>query len=32
VAWPLAQLDDAIQECADSKTLIGLLLFRDQRR
>jgi ADP-ribose pyrophosphatase len=25
VSWPLAQLDDAIAECRDAKTLIGLL-------
>ena len=31
VPWPLADLDRAIAECTDSKTLIGLLLFRDQR-
>ncbi|HEX6116930.1 MAG TPA: NUDIX hydrolase [Solirubrobacterales bacterium] len=31
VRWPLAELDDAIAECADSKTLIGLLLFRAER-
>jgi len=28
VRWPLADLDAAIEECADSKTLIGLLLLR----
>jgi 8-oxo-dGTP pyrophosphatase MutT (NUDIX family) len=27
VAWPLDRLDAAIGECADSKTLIGLLLL-----
>jgi ADP-ribose pyrophosphatase len=27
IAWPLSELDRAIGECADSKTLIGLLLF-----
>jgi len=25
VPWPLAQLDDAIAQCSDAKTLIGLL-------
>lgn len=29
VPWPLAKLDGAIAECADSKSLIGLLLFRE---
>jgi ADP-ribose pyrophosphatase len=28
IAWPLDELDRAIGECADSKTLIGLLLIR----
>ena len=28
VRWPLADLDGAIDACADSKTLIGLLLLR----
>ena len=28
VAWPLAELDAAIAECEDSKTLIGLLLLQ----
>ena len=32
VAWPLAELDDAIAECADAKSLIGLLLFRAELR
>ncbi len=32
VAWPLAELDAAIEECIDSKTLIGLLLLRDSLR
>jgi ADP-ribose pyrophosphatase len=32
VAWPLAELDDAIGECADAKSLIGLLLFRAELR
>jgi ADP-ribose pyrophosphatase len=27
--WPLAELDAAIESCADAKSLIGLLLFRD---
>jgi 8-oxo-dGTP pyrophosphatase MutT (NUDIX family) len=31
VAWPLAELDRAIAECTDSKTLIGLLLFARER-
>jgi 8-oxo-dGTP pyrophosphatase MutT (NUDIX family) len=31
VPWPLADLDGAIAECADSKTLIGLLLFQRER-
>jgi len=31
VAWPLADLDRAIEECHDSKSLIGMLLFRDLR-
>jgi 8-oxo-dGTP pyrophosphatase MutT (NUDIX family) len=28
VRWPLADLDAAIAECADSKSLIGMLLLR----
>jgi ADP-ribose pyrophosphatase len=32
VRWPLAELDAAIAECTDSKTLIGLLLFERERR
>jgi ADP-ribose pyrophosphatase len=32
VAWPLAELDRAIADCKDSKSLIGMLLFRDLRR
>jgi 8-oxo-dGTP pyrophosphatase MutT (NUDIX family) len=32
VPWPLSDLDAAISECADSKSLIGLLLFRELRR
>jgi 8-oxo-dGTP pyrophosphatase MutT (NUDIX family) len=31
VPWPLEDLDAAIEECADSKSLIGLLLFRRMR-
>src|SRR4051794_7094394 len=32
VAWPLAELDQAIEECRDAKSLVGLLLFREIRR
>jgi len=32
VPWPLADLDAAIAECRDSKSLIGLLLFAELRR
>jgi ADP-ribose diphosphatase len=32
VAWPLAELDQAIEECRDAKSLVGLLLFRELRR
>jgi len=32
VAWPLAELDRAISECRDSKSLVGMLLFRKLRR
>jgi ADP-ribose pyrophosphatase len=32
VAWPLAELDGAIEECRDSKSLVGMLLFRELRR
>lgn len=32
VPWPLERLDDAIAECRDSKTLIGLTWLRDERR
>jgi 8-oxo-dGTP pyrophosphatase MutT (NUDIX family) len=32
VQWPLDDLDAAIAECADSKSLIGLLMFRELRR
>jgi 8-oxo-dGTP pyrophosphatase MutT (NUDIX family) len=28
VTWPLEDLDRAIEQCADAKSLIGLLLFR----
>ena len=28
VPWPLADIDDAIAECRDAKSLIGLLLLR----
>jgi 8-oxo-dGTP pyrophosphatase MutT (NUDIX family) len=31
VAWPLAELDRAIAECRDSKSLVGMLLFRALR-
>jgi 8-oxo-dGTP pyrophosphatase MutT (NUDIX family) len=29
VPWPLAELDRAIAECADAKSLVGLFLLRD---
>lgn len=32
VEWPLSRLDYAIDECEDSKSLIGLMMFRDLRR
>lgn len=32
VPWPLHRLDDAIAECEDAKSLIGLLLLRARRR
>jgi 8-oxo-dGTP pyrophosphatase MutT (NUDIX family) len=32
VAWPLEDLDRAIEECRDAKSLIGLLLFKELRR
>jgi ADP-ribose diphosphatase len=32
VAWALDELDRAIDECWDAKSLIGLLLFRELRR
>jgi ADP-ribose pyrophosphatase len=31
VAWPLDDLDRAIDQCADAKSLIGLLLFKELR-
>lgn len=31
VEWPLADLDSAIDACADAKSLVGLLLFRRSR-
>ena len=31
VPWPLARLDDAIDECSDAKSLIGLLWLRAYR-
>jgi ADP-ribose pyrophosphatase len=31
VEWPLADLDGAIDACADAKSLVGLLLFRRVR-
>jgi 8-oxo-dGTP pyrophosphatase MutT (NUDIX family) len=32
VRWPLDDLDAAIDECMDAKSLIGLMLFRELRR
>jgi ADP-ribose pyrophosphatase len=32
VRWPLAELDDAIEECGDAKSLIGLLMLRERLR
>lgn len=32
VPHPLVELDAAIDECADAKSLVGLLLFREMRR
>jgi hypothetical protein len=32
VAWPLAELDRAISECADGESLVGLLMLRDLLR
>jgi 8-oxo-dGTP pyrophosphatase MutT (NUDIX family) len=31
IKWPLAELDDAIAECVDAKSLIALLLFQNTR-
>jgi 8-oxo-dGTP pyrophosphatase MutT (NUDIX family) len=31
VPWPLGDLDGAIEECRDSKSLIGMLIFRALR-
>jgi ADP-ribose pyrophosphatase len=31
VPWPLKELDEAIAECRDAKSLIGLLMFRHLR-
>ena len=31
VPWPLADLDGAIEACDDSKSLIGLLMFKQRR-
>ena len=31
VAWPLHRLDEAIGECEDAKSLVGLLLLRARR-
>jgi 8-oxo-dGTP pyrophosphatase MutT (NUDIX family) len=31
VAWPLGELDRAIEECRDAKSLVGLLLLRKAR-
>jgi 8-oxo-dGTP pyrophosphatase MutT (NUDIX family) len=32
VRWPIEDLTEAIDECKDSKSLIGLLLFESERR
>jgi 8-oxo-dGTP pyrophosphatase MutT (NUDIX family) len=32
VPWPLEELDAAIAECADAKSLVGMLIFRELRR
>jgi 8-oxo-dGTP pyrophosphatase MutT (NUDIX family) len=32
VPWPLDRLDDAIAECRDAKSLVGLLLLQRRRR
>ena len=31
VGWPLEELDAAIEECEDAKSLVGLMLFRELR-
>jgi ADP-ribose pyrophosphatase len=31
VPWPLARLDEAIAECRDAKSLVGLLMLRERR-
>ena len=30
VRWPLAKIDEAIAECVDAKSLVGLFLLRDR--
>ena len=30
VAWPLDRIDEAIAECADAKSLVGLYMLRDR--
>jgi 8-oxo-dGTP pyrophosphatase MutT (NUDIX family) len=32
VEWPLDDLDSAIEACEDAKSLVGLMLFREERR
>ena len=32
VAWPLSDLDHAIESCEDSKSLIGLMMLAEMRR
>jgi 8-oxo-dGTP pyrophosphatase MutT (NUDIX family) len=32
VAWPLSDLDGAIAECRDAKSLVGLLVLKEMRR
>jgi 8-oxo-dGTP pyrophosphatase MutT (NUDIX family) len=32
VRWPLSELDGAIAECRDAKSVVGLMLLRDLRR
>jgi 8-oxo-dGTP pyrophosphatase MutT (NUDIX family) len=32
VPWPLSDLDGAIDECRDAKSLVGLMLLRELRR